>query len=913
MVLQIKKQNIKIFYSTIITTIWLLVIYFIKGVFPFGSGTIIDGDLYQGGVPSYFYLWDIMHGGNLIYDFTTACGFERLTLFSVLNPANWFLFFIPRSAIVNAMSILLVIKFSLISFTSSFSFSKIFDKLSTPWLLIVSLMYTFCGYNLQYFTNIDWLDAVAIYPLIVLFALNMLKGKSKVPYVVALSYLLIFNTYMAFFVVISLIVFGGLYIFIVEKKENRKKDVLSLGIGTGVSLLASAYHIYGFAMGVLNGARFNMGIDAGKTTNPETMPFAQSVLRILNSESNTDLCSALMFLGTEIAAASIIWLVIKSIKNKELRKYSSFFGITMMILLIQRFCLATDLFWHLGSHVMFPYRNGYMVGFFAALAVAFCFSNEKFRQGLSFKRDLFNLLVPIFAVFSVILFVQYGKIFYSELYKFDVLSSTLAQQSLTFPYTMFSCALVLPIFILLLMKYKRFKNTVLTVIVVGFITANSYLLIGHSGDFDRVFDYRSYYSDCSDVSENITDNDFFERVNNPDMSLITNYPYISNVSSISNWTHSLSQNQMQSLEYLGFSTVYTRTLDIGGTEFSKALLRITDSISKNDLEKEYYEKVVTSKNGINYYSNKLVLPVGVVADESVCDIEFDNVFSYQNNIYKSISGDNEDLFDELNILKKESSVVNPKEYISDDEEKLGPDELILTKITAHVEGQKSIYISAYNENYCVLKISVNNKTIPIYNMVEQKITGTVNQYPTGSNNNALCLGTFNDCDVEITYLSIIEESKNVALYGMDTKKLVSLCESYSTDKNYTTNENGADITIKSNREGIAFIPLSYSNNWNITVNGEKVLPVCVLGNFLGVNIKSGESQIKLRYSYTPLIKTIAFTLLSIIVGTALLIIDKKIKQKPKFIETISFVLFKLICLSAYLILYVVPIGFCLLK
>ena len=463
------------------------------------------------------------------------------------------------------------------------------------------------------------------------------------------------------------------------------------------------------------------------------------------------------------------------------------------------------------------------------------------------------------------------------------------------------------------MKYRRFKNTVLTVVIVGFIAANSYILIGHSGDFDRVSDYRSYYSDCNDVNENITDNDFFERVNNPDVSLITNYPYISNVSSISNWTHSLSQNQMQSLEHLGFSTVYTRTLDIGGTEFSKALLRITDSISKCDLEKEYYEKVNTSNNGINYYSNKLVLPVGVVADESVCDIEFDNVFSYQNKIYKAISGDNGNLFDEINISNKEISVVNANEYLCDDEVRFSPENLMFTKIRAHIDGQKSIYISAYNENYSVFKILVNNKTIPIYNMVEQKITGTVNQYPTSSNNNALYLGTFNDCDVEITYLSKIEKNTNFALYGMDTKKLVSLCESYSTDKNYTTNENGADITIKSNREGIAFIPLSYSNNWNITVNGEKVLPVCVLGNFLGVNVKSGESQIKLRYSYTPLIKTIAFTLLSIIVGTALLIIDKKIKQIPKFIETISFVLFKIICLSAYLILYVVPVGFSLFK
>lgn len=39
--------------APLITAIWLFAIYYFKGIYPFGTGTIIDCDLYQGGIPIY--------------------------------------------------------------------------------------------------------------------------------------------------------------------------------------------------------------------------------------------------------------------------------------------------------------------------------------------------------------------------------------------------------------------------------------------------------------------------------------------------------------------------------------------------------------------------------------------------------------------------------------------------------------------------------------------------------------------------------------------------------------------------------------------------------------------------------------------------------------------------------------------
>ncbi|MDO4831756.1 MAG: hypothetical protein Q4A46_09840, partial [Clostridia bacterium] len=71
--------------APIITIIWILVLYYIKGIYPFGSGTIIDHDLFAGDVPALFYKYDVLHGGNFFYDFTTAGGFGRNSLFEILD------------------------------------------------------------------------------------------------------------------------------------------------------------------------------------------------------------------------------------------------------------------------------------------------------------------------------------------------------------------------------------------------------------------------------------------------------------------------------------------------------------------------------------------------------------------------------------------------------------------------------------------------------------------------------------------------------------------------------------------------------------------------------------------------------------------------------------------------------------
>ena len=107
-----------------------------------------------------------------------------------------------------------------------------------------------------------------------------------------------------------------------------------------------------------------------------------------------------------------------------------------------------------------------------------------------------------------------------------------------------------------------------------------------------------------EVRENIKQKDVLSRVVNNDGTLMINYPYVSGVSAISNWTHNLPGEHLDSFSNLGFCSFFTYVYDVGGTVFSRALLRVTDTLSESKLDDSLYTEYKTTAKGMNYYHNK---------------------------------------------------------------------------------------------------------------------------------------------------------------------------------------------------------------------------------------------------------------------------------------------------------------------
>ena len=90
----------------------------------------------------------------------------------------------------------------------------------------------------------------------------------------------------------------------------------------------------------------------------------------------------------------------------------------------------------------------------------------------------------------------------------------------------------------------------------------------------------------------------------------------------------------------------------------------------------------------------------------------------------------------------------------------------------------------------------------------------------------------------------------MSLAGLDMDKMQSMtamrkndyCKTSSTKDSLTIYMNG---NLQANN--MALIPIVYSDNWNITVNGKKVEAKAVCGLFTGINIENGQNTITMTF------------------------------------------------------------------
>ncbi len=920
-----KFENSKvIFIAPAVVIIWLLIIYALKGVFPFGDNNIIQYDLFHGTVPGYYYLWDAFHGGSLFYDFTTACGFGRGMLNSLFYPTNIFILLLKREWIYNGVSILLILKLAVVAFTSSYTFSKIFPKLPSYYTLLITVMYTFCGYNLMYYTNIDWLDTVALYPLIILFALNMFKGKSKLPYFLVLTYTLIFNTYMAWFVVISLVVFGGTYIFTVESKENRRRDIYCLGTGTGAALAASAYYLYSFYGGITAGARFNRGTfykdavtGAGVQTN--------GLIGMLKTPSQIDLLSVLMFLGMTAAFAFLVILWVRCKKNKATRRPTVFFTIILAFFIIEGLVTACLLLWHGGSFQYFPYRNGYMIAFFGCLVIGYYLSEFGESKGIVFKKNVLNIIPFAICLILVLTLFSFTELVQFTLRNLQLLNENIKMQfgMAVYPFSRFVIVLFLLLITYQTINYKKARSALTALTVAVLVLANSYTLVQNNVDMAQDY-YSSQMNISFEVKEQYGNNNTFDRVNDSDANGMMNFGYVANVPTLSNWTHSLTEQQLGALTAMGFSHDNNIQYSTGGTIFSKALLRTTNTFTDRKLSPVLYEKTATIGE-INYHNNRYILPIGISFNDGIKNIDcnnFENVFDYQEAIYQCLADENE-LFNKVIVPAKESAIT--ADYYTNEEDENGnmrvyqhEGNYCCCDYNINIIGKQVLYF-ALNGNCGVSSIIVNGVDYETSDTLSadtesgnESKTVKPKFFPTNENNNVLELGAFENetVNIEITFATPNASSDDILLYTMDLDKMQELCDSLPENE-YTVDGDVVRFSTTAKNDGdIVFVPLGYEDKWNCTVNGEAVKPVCILGDFIGIEVTAGKNDIVLSYSHTSAYISLAAVFAGFALGIALLLLEKKFNDKvPKFVYTVMYAAFAVIYGGAVGILYIIPTGY----
>lgn len=818
-------QRVKLYaIPGLITCAVIVFIYVFKGIWPFGANRIDYFDNMQQVAPLYAHLWDWMHGkASLWFDWYTGFGTNvsmSISAFSMLSPFNLLLYLFPRTLILESISILTLVKMIFMAVAMYAYINKKYNSLSYNMKVAFSLMYTFCGYTVLYgscFT--PWMDIVALFPLLMLAYENMMQTGKKLFYIIMVAIIFIINYYLGAMSLVYIFLISGAYVLLMSKKEKIKEHAWNLGIGTVAGLGLSCFVLVPVMMQL-------SGSQRGGSGQGIVSQYIGWIKSAIISDGQMAAFQRLMMLYGMAFAAAVIIMGLKKFKEEKntIRYMISLLLISLLPIVVE----GINLMWHFGSYNGYTLRNGYIVAF-TLITVAAYFAQRMFEEVTADKKQLVKQLV-IFVVAAAVYAVIYNIIPSNDI----ILAAFI---------------LFIAIFIAAFIFYnKKLKkdgigfdfNTIIAIVAIE-VFIGAYSLIGPPKFYEyEPYQYGDYVQaanevkDSLDIEESVT-----ERIVNPDISLNANYPLILRRSAMSSFTAALQSDTQSYSKKFGYSKYFLWLLDSGGTVFTNSLFHVTQAVNVNELDSQMYT-AVRSDGDYTLYDANYKLPFAMSVNKNITRQDFSGNWEDLHNIfYKALTNDTQDIVNGMSYTKKESSVI--REY------------------NVRADGKQAVYINIVDVNnrntdanaswlISSMHIYVNGEAVLVPTLGDVKNTA----YFTDYNNNLVYLGTFENENFTIRveyddpwYLKVSE----VSFAGLDMDKMQSLVDKHADDY-CETSYTSDSLTVKLNGSGVnnmALIPVVYSDNWNVKVNGKKVKAKSVCGLFTGVDIHAGENVIEMTF------------------------------------------------------------------
>ena len=818
-------QRVKLYaIPGLITCAVIVFIYVFKGIWPFGANRIDYFDNMQQVAPLYAHLWDWMHGkASLWFDWYTGFGTNvsmSISAFSMLSPFNLLLYLFPRTLILESISILTLVKMIFMAVAMYAYINKKYNSLSYNMKVAFSLMYTFCGYTVLYgscFT--PWMDIVALFPLLMLAYENMMQTGKKLFYIIMVAIIFIINYYLGAMSLVYIFLISGAYVLLMSKKEKIKEHAWNLGIGTVAGLGLSCFVLVPVMMQLSGSQRGG----SGQGIVSQYIGWIKSA--IISDGQMAAFQRWMMLYGMAFAAAVIIMGLKKFKEEKNTIRYMiSLLLISLLPIVVE----GINLMWHFGSYNGYTLRNGYIVAF-TLITVAAYFAQRMFEEVTADKKQLVKQLVIFVAAAAV----------YAVIYNIIPSNDIILAAFILF------IAIFIAAFIFYNKKLKKDEigfdfNTIIAIVAIE-VFIGAYSLIGPPKFYEyEPYQYGDYVQaanevkDSLDIEESVTD-----RIVNPDISLNANYPLILRRSAMSSFTAALQSDTQSYSKKFGYSKYFLWLLDSGGTVFTNSLFHVTQAVNVNELDSQMYT-AVRSDGGYTLYDANYKLPFAMSVNKNITRQDFSGNWEDLHNIfYKALTNDTQDIVNGMSYTKKESSVI--REY------------------NVRADGKQAVYINIVDVNnrntdanaswlISSMHIYVNGEEVLVPTLGDVKNTA----YFTDYNNNLVYLGTFENENFTIRveyddpwYLKVSE----VSFAGLDMDKMQSLVDKHADDY-CETSYSSDSLTVKLNGSGVnnmALIPVVYSDNWNVKVNGKKVKAKSVCGLFTGVDIHAGENVIEMTF------------------------------------------------------------------
>ncbi len=742
-------------------------VFFARGIYPFSQTPYSMYDFDSKYVPIYFKLWDLLHStGSIFIDWNLGGGlntFGTLVQNGLLFPTSWFVGLFSRDFIPYAISFIIMIKLVFISLCSYISFDKLFNKVDGPFKLLFTLLYTFSGWTLFMYSNINYLDVYALFPLVILSYYRLVKDNKWFMYVILISLSMISNSYigisMLLFIII-LTILGGLFL----KENNKLKKILRVVLFTLIGVSVSSIVMLPY---------LNQVINSYKIEGISEVPY---------------LAEMLLKLFYLVPLIIPVIFTIKQLLVKKDKEINRFFIILGGLLLTGIFVPAVSELLNLGIDGGSPFRWSYMI-VYTFIVISLYYVNNNYKN-----KNKFNIINIIGSLLILIFVIVLAVVYREEYLQFNFISSITK-------YSQAICMLIMlvvqvALVLIVLKNDKKFSKLLLILFTLVQVT---YLGIYFTPNNDK--EYNSVLStlDTKDKYQFKSDYNLVDKT----QQLNVNFPYIIGVPSRASKSEIPLKEQINFAEMLGFVGLDNFIIADGGNLFINLLMQNRYYLSYDELDERLYE-LIDRKDDTYLYQSKYNLNHIIPYSGNIVDYDTSYIYDNSNSIYKEFF-DKEDNI--INVLEKELLTPDNVYYLYSDygyvnglieEDKIKSmfnylsfdtyiSELIVSKDTKiDLSDYEDLTIAYINiDDYIEFVESINKYDVSV------EIKGNKKIYNYSTNKKESILIPFN-----------YDESYKVKVNGKDTQYELNAFNMISLDVNEGDNEIVLEYIPRCFKEGI---------------------------------------------------------------------------------------------------------------
>ena len=843
----------------------LFIVYALRGIWPFGTDSVAYIDTAQFFVPDYYALWDVMHGAKATgltwysgLSESGAAGWSSLLQNDILwpcflNPANWVFFFIARDHILEALSLYLAVYTAMTAASACLALRVRFPGLGAGRPILLSLVYAFSGYVLQYYFSFGWFLIVILFPLLLLGLERLLREGGYVLYAVCYAVLLSLSMYFAYMVTVYILLFSFCYCVFLVPKELRGDRALRLGLSTAAAFGVSACLWTGNLATLTSASRFDSNLSSGLIGGFSTwnLPYTAPAM--------------LMLLGSAFPIA-VLLRSRRRLSGGRARQTARFFACVLGALLIPMVFTNIDTAWHFGQYNYFPMRYGFLLSGTLTAAAALCLDRkalpdpEDAPAPIGFRRYLPAAAAVAAAAALILLEPRLGSWFqeYSSSFLTTVGSKTYLLKYLPL-YV--GCGLLYILLYLCLFRLRspRLRAGLTAAVLLMQLGANAWGLIGPDDQHSFAREYDPIFIEMSDeLHAHFEDADLspLSRAKNIDNSLNAGYPAVAGVSALSSVNSMNSSERLAAFEALGYTTNYFCILDTGGTVFTDMLLGVDRIFSLDTPDGDLYDDRGETAGAVHISEPRYPGVVGLMFPEG------------------SLEGCLElpTLADRLNALHAAFGGSGTLAYVPDYAVTAG--EGVLKSYTLEIDLTEDAFLYLAG-NCSLMNIAVDGEPVPIPTYRNE--TNTV--YPAAFNKNLISLGLRGAGTTAVTFQSAMDVTPELlSVTALSRDRLEAFRGEARLDGNFRADTGDGSLTavITAPEEGLyLFLPMTYSQRWHCTVNGEPAEISPVLTTLMSVPLRQGENTVTLTYRAGSFRLSHAVSLISLLLAAAWLLLRRR--------------------------------------